>query len=75
VTSARDVRAAAGYAPKDRALRVRCTHCHALEGQPCTTRGRVRKDPHPCRVELAAATPEPAAEPTATVLPFQPRST
>ena len=71
MTNINDVRAAIGAPPKHPALEVFCTHCRAAKGLPCTTRNLPRKDPHPCRIDLAGA----AEQPTATVLPFQPRST
>lgn len=68
MTGARDVRAACGYPPKGPARTVKCPICGVAKGEPCKTLNRRRDDPHPARIALAA-------EPTATVLPFQPRST
>lgn len=70
MTGASDVRAACGYPAKDPALDVPCPICGVAKGEPCTTLGRRRDDPHPARTDLAAE-----AQPTATILPFQPRET
>lgn len=70
MTNVNDVRAACGYPAKDPALDVKCPICGAAKDEPCTTLGRRRDDPHPARIDLAAA-----AESTAVILPFQPRET
>lgn len=59
--TADDVRRAAGYGTRPPALTVTCPHCRAGPGEPCTTRGRRRQQPHPGRI---------AAGPDATVLNF-----
>lgn len=64
MTSADDVRRAAGLPDRSPALTVRCTHCGAQSGEEChgrtaKTRSR-RREPHPARV---------AAAPNAVVIP------
>jgi hypothetical protein len=61
VTNVDDVRRALGLAAKPPALTVQCPHCRAGPGDPCTTRGRRRQQPHPGRI---------AAAPDATVIAF-----
>jgi hypothetical protein len=72
VTGAADVRAAAGFAARHPALAVQCPHCRAPAGEPCIGPASKRRlpAPHPSRISAAEQ-----AQPTATILPFQPRET
>lgn len=63
MTGPDDVRRALGLAAKPPALSVICPHCRAGPGEPCTTRGRRKAQPHPSRVEMA---------PDARVIPIRP---
>lgn len=65
MTTADDVRRAAGLTVRSPALTVRCDHCGAQVGEEChgrtaKTRGR-RRAPHPARL---------AAAPSAVAIPF-----
>jgi hypothetical protein len=65
VTTADDVRRAAGLSARSPALTVRCSHCGAGVGEEChgrtaKTRGK-RRPTHPARI---------AAAPDAVVIPF-----
>lgn len=66
MTTADDVRQAAGFATRSPELQVQCPHCRAPAGEHChgrTGRGPQRREPHPARVLSAA-------EPRAVVIPF-----
>jgi hypothetical protein len=70
MTGPDEIRAAMGWPAKHPALTVRCPRCKADEGQRCTglVDKRAHDEPHLARITAAE-------QPTATVLPFQPRST
>ena len=72
MTRAADVRAAAGFAARHPALAVKCPHCRAPIGEPCIGPASKRRLPAPHPSRLSAAEP---TEPTAVILPFQPRET